>query len=96
MGIMQFKRNWVLPMNLPPDRGRPVRSTEPEVQGHYAVPEELGASHEPSPALALDPGMESKSRSMIKSKTTRFMGIMQFWRELAASHEAVEGREVDG
>jgi hypothetical protein len=50
---------------------------------------ELGASHEPSLALALalDPGGESKSKSMIKSKTPRFMGIMQFWKELDASHE---------
>jgi hypothetical protein len=49
----------------------------------------VDASHEPSLALALalDPGGESKSRSMIKSKTTRFMGMMHARKTVGASHE---------
>jgi hypothetical protein len=64
------------------------------VQGRKTV----DASHEPVPALALDldPGGESKSRSMIKSKTTRFIGIMHGRKAVDASHEPVDGREVDG
>jgi (E)-4-hydroxy-3-methylbut-2-enyl-diphosphate synthase len=81
------------PSHEPPERGLAVRSTEREVHGHYAVPVELDASHEPAPALDLDldldPGGESKSKSRIKSKTTRSMGITQFQEEQAASHASV-------
>jgi hypothetical protein len=58
----------------------------------------VDASHEPAPALDLDldPGGESKSKSRIKSKTTRFMGIMHGRKAVDASHEPVAGREVDG
>jgi hypothetical protein len=59
---------------------------------------EWDASHEPSLALALapalDPGGESKNMSMIKSKTTRFMGIMQFQTELGAFYEPPRTADV--
>jgi hypothetical protein len=48
-----------------------------------------GASRELS--LDLDPGGESKSRSMIKSKTTRFMGIMHGRKTAGTSHEPALG-----
>jgi hypothetical protein len=47
----------------------------------------VGASHEPSLDPDLDPGGESKSRSMIKSKTTRCMGMMHDRKAVDASHE---------
>jgi hypothetical protein len=53
----------------------------------------VDASHEPVPALDLDldPGGESKIKSRIKSKTTRFMGIMHGSKTVDASHEPVDG-----
>jgi hypothetical protein len=59
---------------------------------------ELAASHEPVPALVLDlaPGGESKSKSRIKSKTTRFMGIMHGKKTVDAAHERPSSGSAGG